>query len=68
MRRGKPAVIPPIFCNLSFLVNARINAPTPASVANITDVETELPPNIPNATSCPVIVVPMFAPNMTVAA
>ncbi len=34
----------------------------------MTEVEMVFEPNIPSATSCPVIVVPIFAPKMTVAA
>ena len=39
----------------------------PANVANITPVDIVFS-NIPRAVICPVIVVPMFAPYMTVAA
>ena len=63
-----PAKMPPIFCALSFFVKARMKAPMPANVARITEEEIVFPPNMPRATSCPVIVVPMFAPKITVAA
>ncbi len=63
----KPAIMPPILRMLSLFANASTNAPIPANAANITEVEIEFP-NIPSATICPVIVVPIFAPKMTVAA
>ena len=46
----KPAIIPPVLVSLSFLENARMNAPTPANAAKITEVDTEFPPKSPKAT------------------
>ena len=47
----KPAIIPPVFCTASFLANASMNAPMPANVANMTDVDIPPSPNMPKATS-----------------
>ena len=63
-----PAAMPPACCHLSFLANVRINAPTPAKAANITEVETVFLPKRPSATNCPVTVVPTLAPKITAAA
>ena len=51
-----------------FLENRLRNAPSPAKAEKMTLVDTELPPNIPNATICAVTVVPILAPYMIVAA
>ena len=64
----KPARIPPIVRHLSCLEKRVKNAPRPAKAEKMTVVERALLPNIPNATICAVMVVPMFAPYIIVAA
>ena len=64
----KPAMRPPTFFTVSFLVKSIMNAPMPASVPNMTFIEIDDVPSIPSATICAVTVVPMLAPNIIVAA
>ena len=45
-----------------------MKTPMPAKAEKMTEAEMPLPPNIPNATICAVMVVPMLAPYMMVAA
>ena len=62
-RSPNPAMMEPIFCKKSFFAKSVINAPIPVSAVKMTVVDIVLSPNIPSATICPVIVVPIFAPN-----
>ena len=58
----KPVRMPPVCFHDSRLANIRIKAPTPARAEKRMVVEMPLPLNMPKATSCAVIVVPMLAP------
>ena len=59
----KPVKMPPILFHSSFLANSVTKAPMPAKEEKIMAVVRACPaPNIPKATICAVMVVPMLAP------
>ena len=64
----KPARIPPIFFQRSFLQKRLRTAPTPANPEKTTVMERAPLPERPRETICAVTVVPMFAPKMIVVA
>ena len=64
-----PDRIPPHVCPVLLFEKSAMKAPTPAKAENTMVVERELlPPNIPRATICAVMVVPILAPYIMVAA
>ena len=63
-----PVRVFPIILGFSFLAINVMKAPNPVNEAKIVVAEIPAPPNNPRATICAVIVVPILAPYITVAA